>query len=52
MVEMIGGALMGLFIGFILGSAMSADVRSDRLGGCVRLNLTLSQCIDINDWGK
>lgn len=52
MVEMIGGLLMGLFMGFIVGSAISADVRSDRLSGCVRLNLTLSQCIDVNDWGK
>ena len=50
--EVIGGILVGLFIGFILGSAISADLRSDRLSACVRLNLTLSQCIDVNDWGK
>ena len=52
MVEMIGGILVGLFIGFFFGTAMSADYRSERLEGCVRLNLSLSQCINVNDWGK
>lgn len=52
MVEMVGGVMIGLFLGLVLGSALSADVRSSRLNGCVRLNLSLSQCIDVNDWGK
>lgn len=52
MVEVIAGVVAGAFFGFILGVAMSADMRSDRLEGCARLNLSLSQCIDINDWGK
>lgn len=52
MVEGFGGLLLGLFLGLFLGVALSADLRTERLESCLKLNMTLVDCMTVNGWGK